>query len=206
MTVVVLISGNGSNLQAMIDAKLPIAAVISNESDAYGLTRAAQAGIPTHIIIHRNHTDRTAFDHALMQCIDSYHPSLIALAGFMRILGTDFVEHYTGRLINIHPSLLPAYKGCNTHQRVLESGETMHGTSVHFVTAELDGGPIIAQSQLAIEPTDTPDSLKARIQQLEHRLYPRVIQLILSGHLLWQQREIKLNGTPLEKNGIMLNL
>lgn len=192
MNIVVLISGNGSNLQAIIDAGIPIAAVISNRSDAFGLTRAKQASLPTYVINHKEHPTREDFDHALIQQIDAFHPDLVVLAGFMRILTSHFVQHYHGRLINIHPSLLPKYKGLHTHQRVLAEKETEHGISVHYVTAELDGGPIIAQAKLTILPDDTEESLAARTHQLEHELYPRVIKDISAKRIqLIQDRVVK---------------
>lgn len=176
MNIVVLISGNGSNLQAIIDAEIPIAAVISNRADAFGLTRAKHAHIPSYVINHKEYPTRDDFDQALIQQIDAFRPDLVVLAGFMRILTPHFVQHYHGRLINIHPSLLPKYKGLDTHQRVLAEKEIEHGISIHYVTAELDGGPIIAQAKLNILPNDTEESLATRIHQLEHELYPRIIK------------------------------
>ncbi|MGD8546480.1 MAG: phosphoribosylglycinamide formyltransferase, partial [Thiohalophilus sp.] len=169
LSVVVLISGSGTNLQAMIDqihsTDIParIVAVISNRADAYGLKRAEQASIPAEILSHRDFATREDYDHALQQLIDRYQPGLIVLAGFMRILSDDFVRHYQGRMINIHPSLLPRYKGLNTHQRVLDAGDDLHGCSVHYVTPELDGGPVILQAAVPIEDDDTPESLAQRV-------------------------------------------
>lgn len=180
MKIVVLISGSGTNLQAIIDANLnniTIAAVISNEPNAYGLERARNASIPTHIVNHRDFASRDTFDEMLRQQIDAYQPDLIVLSGFMRRLGSDFVNHYRGKIINIHPSLLPKYPGLHTHRKALKNGDKEHGTSIHFVTSELDAGPLIAQEKLKIHPHDTEDSLKSRIQALEHQLYPTVLKL-----------------------------
>ena len=181
LPVVVMISGNGSNLQAVIDAihngtiAAEIKLVISNQADAFGLERARKAGIPTLVIDQKDHENRRSFDSTMMRYIDHYPGALVVLAGFMRILSDEFVEHYSGRMLNIHPSLLPKYKGLNTHARVLEDGGTEHGASVHFVTPTLDDGPVIAQAKIAIRPNDTPDSLKSRVHQIEHVIYPTVI-------------------------------
>lgn len=185
--IVVLISGHGSTLQSFIDAiaqdtlHVDIAAVISNHADAYGLERAKLANIPTHVIAHTDFATRSAFDEALQQQIDYYHPDLVVLAGFMRILSPAFVQHFAGRLINIHPSLLPNYRGTHTYERALAAKEKFHGTTVHFVTDELDGGPIIAQASLPILPDDTPETLKARTQEIEQRLYPEVIEKLVKS-------------------------
>ncbi len=182
LSVVVLISGNGSNLQALIDAASQddyparIAAVISNRNDAYGLQRAQDAGIAQKVLPHREYEGREAYDQALMALIDSFDPGLVVLAGFMRILSAGFVEHYSGRLLNIHPSLLPKYKGLHTHQRVLDGGETEHGASVHFVTLELDGGPLILQSPVPVLADDTAETLAARVLKQEHIIYPQAVK------------------------------
>jgi len=191
--IVVLISGSGSNLQALIDAThsngsndaidANIVAVISNKAKAYGLQRAANAGIPTHVIKHRAFADRESFDQALQEQIDAYQPDLVVLAGFMRILTEGFTRHYLGRMLNIHPSLLPLYKGINTHQRVLDDGCAEHGVSVHFVTPELDGGPAIMQVKIAVQADDTADTLATRIHTKEHVLYPRVVRQFAAGKL-----------------------
>lgn len=187
--LVVLISGNGSNLQAIIDSinhdKLPakIMAVISNKSDAYGLLRAEKAAIPHHVLTPVAFSDRQQYDQALKKQIDQYQPDLVILAGFMRILSADFVASYTGRLMNIHPSLLPKYKGLNTHQRVLESSEKVHGCSVHFVTATLDDGPIILQSSVPVIEGDTVDSLAKRVHAQEHLIYPQAIRLFAENKI-----------------------
>ena len=204
--VVVLISGNGSNLQAIIDAGIPITAVISNHNDAFGLTRAKQAQIPTAIVNHKDYASRDDFDLELIKQIDVFHPDLVVLAGFMRILTPYFVTHYYGKLINIHPSLLPKYKGLHTHQRVLTNKETEHGISVHFVTEHLDGGPVIAQAKLDVSPEDTEYSLEMRIHQLEHQLYPWVIKKISTQHITLIQDHVYFYGQILDSSGIILNL
>lgn len=187
--IVVLISGNGTNLQAIIDfirqqhSDININAVISNKGTAFGLQRAKNAGLATEILDAKLYANRPVYDHALAELIDKYRPKLVVLAGFMRILSIDFVTHFRQRLINIHPSLLPKYKGLNTHQRVLDAGDIVHGCSVHLVNEELDGGKIIAQAQCTVDSNDSVASLKAKIQQLEHRLYPQVIQRFAIGEL-----------------------
>ena len=189
--LVVLISGSGSNLQAIIDARLPvrIRAVISNRADAYGLQRAAQAGIPGEVLDHREFTDRAAFDAALRQRIDHYQPDLVVLAGFMRILTDELVEHYRGRMINIHPSLLPKYRGTNTHARAIEAGDKEAGCSVHWVTPELDAGPVILQARVPIHPGDSAGTLAARVLEQEQRIYPEAIRRIASGEIRSGQGE-----------------
>jgi len=189
LSVVVLISGNGSNLQALIDAagqdEYParITAVISNCGDAYGLQRAQDAGIAQRVLSHQEYDDRDAYDQALMTLIDSFDPGLVVLAGFMRILTADFVEHYSGRLLNIHPSLLPKYKGLHTHQRVLDAGEIEHGASVHFVTLELDGGPLALQSPVPVLAGDTAEALATRVLEQEHIIYPQAVKWFAEGRL-----------------------
>ncbi|GAM62013.1 phosphoribosylglycinamide formyltransferase [Vibrio ishigakensis] len=190
--IVVLISGNGSNLQAIIDACAKgeidgqVSAVISNRADAYGLERAKQATISSHTLSHKDYSDRESFDAEVMKIIDTYQPDLIVLAGYMRILSEGFVNRYLGKMINIHPSLLPKYPGLNTHQRAIDAGDSEHGSSVHFVTPELDSGPIIEQIKVAIEPQESAESLMAKVQKAEHQLYPKVVQDILSGRVTWQ--------------------
>lgn len=202
--LIVLISGNGSNLQAIINAihqdKLgaTISAVISDRPGAFGLTRAAKAQIPTHIIDYTQFSDRTAFDKALMQQIDAYQPDLIVLAGFMRILTADFVQHYLGKMINIHPSLLPKYQGLYTHRRVLEAGDVEHGASVHYVTPELDSGPIILQARVPVLPSDTTESLQQRVHQVEHQIYPAAIQLIASGQVTFRNNQVYYQDNPIQ--------
>jgi len=202
ITVVVLISGNGSNLQAMIDAvknglAINIAAVISNQPDAYGLQRASDAGIPAHVIDHRQFDSRDDFDTALQEQIDTYQPNLIVLAGFMRRLGSEFVAHYPGRMINIHPSLLPKYPGLDTHKRALEAGDRQHGASIHFVTDNLDAGPIIDQATLDIKADDTEETLKSRVQALEHQLYPEVLGWFAENRITLKSGQVYLDSKPI---------
>lgn len=206
--VLVLISGNGSNLQAMIDATddadcaYRVVGVVSNRADAYGLQRARKAGIPVEVVDHTQYNSRESFDQALMQCIDQYQPDLLVLAGFMRILTPGFVQHYHGRILNIHPSLLPDYRGTNTHQRVLDAGESEHGVSVHFVTEELDGGPVIRQAVVPIEAGDTPDSLAQKVAAREHRIYPEVVRWFAEGRLEMRAGSACLDGTALPAQGL----
>jgi phosphoribosylglycinamide formyltransferase-1 len=182
LPVVILISGRGSNLQSIIDAiaggQLPVAirAVISNRPDAGGLQRAAQAGIPTAVIDHALYPDRAAFDVALLECIERFQPALVVLAGFMRILTAAFVSHYRGRMLNIHPSLLPDFPGLHTHRRVLEAGCKQHGASIHFVTEAVDGGPVVLQARVPVFRHDTVSTLAARVLAQEHRIYPIAIR------------------------------
>lgn len=203
--IVILISGNGSNLQAFIEAQKSadfcgtIAAVISNKADAYGIQRAKDADIPTAIIDHTAYSSREVFDQALLAEIEKYSPSLVILAGFMRILTPQFVTNFTGRLLNIHPSLLPKYPGLHTHRRALENNDEYHGTSVHFVTEELDGGPVIAQSQTKILAEDNEDSLLKRVQSLEHNLYPVTAKLLLDNDVTWKNGEVYFQNKELEQ-------
>lgn len=183
--IVILISGRGSNMQALLNAKLScrFVAVISNRADAPGLAIAKHHGIPTSVISHKDFAERADFDATLAACIDSYQPDLIVLAGFMRILSPKFVRHYRGRLINIHPSLLPAYSGLNTHARALKDGVRIHGCTVHFVTSDLDHGPIIIQAAVPVLPSDTVATLSARVLQQEHRIYAQAVHWFCSGYL-----------------------
>ena len=180
-SLVVLISGSGSNLQAIIDKcadkriNASICRVISNKADVKGLTRAEAAGITTDVIDHTQYADRDTFDAALIEVIDQCKPDLVVLAGFMRILTEGFVTHFKGRLINIHPSLLPKYQGLNTHQRAIDAGDSEAGASVHFVTEELDGGPVIAQAKVSVEANDTAETLAKRVLTVEHDIFPAVI-------------------------------
>ncbi len=205
LPIVVLISGGGSNLQAIIDAveqqHLPveIRAVISNCADAYGLQRARNHGIETRVIDHREFADRERFDKALQQAIDSYAPGLVVLAGFMRILTSGFVAHYQGRLFNIHPSLLPDYRGLHTHRRALEANDTRHGASVHFVTGELDGGPVVIQAEVPVLPDDDPEILAARVLVQEHKIYPQAIRWFAEGRLRLDNEKPYLDGKLLER-------
>lgn len=188
--LVILISGNGSNLQAIIDAinqqqlTAKIRAVISNRADAYGLERAKKYNIPTHVLLNSAYNDKHNYDAALKKIIDEYQPALIILAGFMRILTPEFVNHFQGKIVNIHPSLLPKYPGLHTHEKAIQAGDKEHGVTVHWVTESLDAGPIIAQVKIAVDPSDTPETLKAKIHREEHKLYPQVIQLIAEGKLV----------------------
>ncbi len=203
--LVVLISGNGSNLQAIIDAiaagELPaeIRAVISNNPDAYGLERARRVGIPAEVVDHRDYPDRESYDRALQAVIDRHAPDLVVLAGFMRILTPAFVEHYAGRMLNIHPSLLPRYQGLDTHRRVLEAGDAIHGVSVHFVTPELDSGPIVLQAEVPVEPGDTEADLARKVHAEEHVIYPRVIRWFAEGRLRLDGDRVLLDGRPLSE-------
>ncbi|MTB65984.1 phosphoribosylglycinamide formyltransferase [Providencia sp. wls1943] len=205
--IVVLISGSGSNLQSIIDACQrheidgQIVAVISNKSDAYGLVRAQEAGIPALCVSSKAFTDRQAYDAVLLDTIEQYQPDLVVLAGFMRILTPEFVKHFTGKMLNIHPSLLPKYPGLHTHRRALENGDSEHGTSVHFVTEELDGGPIILQGYVPILPQDTEDDLVERVKLQEHLIYPQVIAWFVSGRLIMQDGKALLDGQPLSVTG-----
>ncbi len=205
LPVVVLISGRGSNLQSILDAaacgELPIEirAVISNRPGAFGLERAKQAGVSTATVDHTLFPDRHAFETALRKTIDSYRPELVVLAGFMRVLTPEFVNHYRGRMMNIHPSLLPAFPGLHTHQRALEAGIKEHGASVHFVTDEVDGGPLILQVRVPVHPDDTPDTLAARVLEQEHRIYPLAIRWFAEGRLGMKDDRAFMDGRMLEK-------
>ena len=198
--LVVLISGRGSNLKAIIDAigrrELPaeVCAVITNRPDAPGLAHARAAGIRVETIDHCAYADRESFDAALSACIDRYRPDLVVLAGFMRVLTKSFIEHYAGRLMNIHPSLLPAFPGLKTHERALAAGVEVHGATVHFVGTEVDAGPIICQARVPVMAGDTPTSLAQRVLEQEHRLYPRVIKWFAEGRLALRGQEVLLDG------------
>lgn len=204
LRLVVLISGSGSNLQAIIDGCLDgkldarVAAVISNRPGVRGLERAAKANIPGEVLDHTGFASREAFDEALMATIDRHRPELVILAGFMRILTPGFVRHYAGRMLNIHPSLLPRHQGLHTHRRALEAGEREHGASVHFVTEELDGGPVVLQASVPVLEEDDEERLAARVLAQEHRIYPAVIQWFSEGRLRFdKQNGVMLDGAPL---------
>ncbi len=205
--LVVLISGSGSNLQAFIDAvaggSLPaeIAAVVSNKADAYGLERARKADIATEVIDHKQFDSRERFDAALVDTIEPYQPDLIILAGFMRILTPVFVSQYRGRLLNIHPSLLPKYPGLHTHQRALDAGDTEHGVTVHFVTEELDGGPAIIQTRVPVLPNDDADVLAARVLEQEHKIYPLVALWFAEGRLTLEDNGVVLDSVVVQPEG-----
>ncbi len=207
--VVILISGRGSNLQAILDATragtlpIEIRAVISNNPNAEGLQHARAAGVPTDIVNHRDYSDRTQFDAALRQAIDRHAPRLVVLAGFMRILGTAFIRHYAGRLLNIHPSLLPAFKGMDTHARALAAGARQHGASVHFVTNDLDGGPVIVQAIVPIRAGDTANTLAARVLHEEHRILPLAILWFVEGRLSIRNGQALLDGETRPEQGLL---
>ena len=204
----VLLSGFGSNLQAIIDAiargrlAARIHCVISDRPGAHGLQRARAEGIANRVLRPRDYLDREAFDAALARAIDECEVDLIVLAGFMRVLGADFIERFEGRIINIHPSLLPKYPGLQTHRRVLESGDAEHGASVHFVTRDLDAGPVIIRSALRIEAHDTEDSLRERVHALEHRILPQAIAWYLQGRLSLVDGEVLLDGSRQAAQGL----
>lgn len=209
--VVVLISGSGSNLQALIDSlgddsPVRLCAVVSNRAEAFGLQRAQAAGIATHVVQHKDFADREAFDAALMEIIDTHRPQLVVLAGFMRILTPGFVRHYQGRLLNIHPSLLPKYKGLDTHRRALEAGDREHGCSVHFVTEELDGGPVAIQAAFTIEPDESLGKLTDRVHAAEHIIYPLAVRWFAEGRLRLSEQGAMLDETPLPPTGHLLRI
>jgi phosphoribosylglycinamide formyltransferase-1 len=196
--IVILISGRGSNMEAIVRAaeteKWParIAAVISNKADAKGLAFAQARGIPTAVVPSRDFATRAEFDAALQKVIDGFSPDLVVLAGFMRILTAPFVEHYAGRMLNIHPSLLPLFPGLATHQQALDAGVLEHGATVHFVTPELDHGPAVAQARIPVLPGDTPETLAARLLFQEHLLYPRAIRLVIEGRVSIDNGEVRI--------------
>lgn len=203
LRVVVLISGGGTNLQALIDQAgqqgFDLCGVISNRPGVRGLERAEQAGIPTRVLDHTGFADRAGFDAALGDLIEGFAPGLVVLAGFMRILTGDFVARFSGRMINIHPSLLPAFQGLHTHRRALQAGVSEHGASVHFVTAELDGGPVIAQARVKVEPGDDEARLAARVLAKEHQLLPSVVGWFAAGRLTLRDGRVWLDGRALEQ-------
>jgi phosphoribosylglycinamide formyltransferase-1 len=192
--VVILISGRGSNMQAMLEAGLPVAAVISNRADAAGLKYAAARGIATTVVEHRGYATREAFDAALALAIDAFRPELVVLAGFMRILTEGFVRRYQGRMLNIHPSLLPAFPGLDTHARALAAGVKLHGATVHFVTAELDHGPIVIQAAVPVFAGDVAAALAARVLAEEHRIYPQAARWFLDGKLVIESGVVRVKG------------
>jgi len=198
MIGVVLISGSGSNLQSLIDnaenIDLEISCVISNNPNAYGLERAKNAGIETKILEHTQFTSRVNYDRSLKKIIDEYKPGIIILAGFMRILTADFVNSYLGKIINIHPSLLPKHQGLNTHERAIQAGDKIHGASVHFVTAELDGGPIIAQKAIEIYDNENSESLAKRVLREEHKIYPMVVKWFTEGRVYFKNNKVVLDN------------
>ena len=203
----VLISGNGSNLQAIIDAvqagrlNAQITGVISNRPNAYGLERAREAGIEAVCLDHMEYDDRASYDEALKSQINAFGADCVVLAGFMRILTPEFVDSFTGKLVNIHPSLLPKYKGLNTHQRAIDNGDKEHGVSVHFVTPELDGGPVIIQSRVPVFEEDTPSDLAERVQEQERRIYPLVLSWFSAGRLSMRNNKAVLVEQELPESG-----
>ncbi|WP_315708051.1 phosphoribosylglycinamide formyltransferase [Brenneria uluponensis] len=205
--IVVLISGQGSNLQALINAckngriKGRVAAVFSNNPDAFGLTRAQEAGIDTHVLSPKNFEERAAYDAALADEIEKYTPDLVALAGYMRILSPEFVERFAGKMLNIHPSLLPKYPGLHTHAQALANGDMVHGTSVHFVTDDLDSGPVILQAKVPIFAEDTEQNVLERVQVQEHTIYPLVVNWFLEGRLKMKDGEAWLDSVRIPSNG-----
>ena len=196
----ILVSGSGTNLQAFIDAvaagslDLDLCVVFSNNPNAFGLERAEKAGIPTACIQHGDFPDRESFDRAVIAELDRWNPELLILAGFMRILSPAFVSHYEGKILNIHPALLPKYPGLNTHQRVLDAGDEWHGSTVHFVTEELDGGPRILQGRLPVDPEESPDELQHRVQTIEHKIYPQAAGLVGSGRVVFRNGRAWIDG------------
>jgi phosphoribosylglycinamide formyltransferase-1 len=208
INLVILISGRGSNMEAIVNAAIPgvhIAAVISNRADAAGLAFAQARGIETRVVDHQAFADRLAFDRALQSEIDSLNADLLVLAGFMRILSADFTRHFQGRMLNIHPSLLPAFSGLNTHQRAIDSGCKLSGCTVHFVTAELDHGPIVAQAAIAIAPDDSASSLSERILVLEHQLYPQVIRWFAAGRLKLEHGRVLLQDARVQSEAYLVS-
>ena len=204
-SLVVLISGSGTNLQAIIDAvnngriDAVISAVISNRADAKGLQRARQAQIETVVVDQKEHEDRAAYDRALVSIIDTFAPDLVVLAGFMRILSDEFISHYEHRILNIHPSLLPEFKGLHTHRRALQAAKQVHGASVHFVSNELDSGPIVIQAEVPVLENDTEESLAQRVLQQEHVIYPVAIALFVDGRLETNGNDVLLDGKTLHR-------
>ncbi|CAN7237359.1 phosphoribosylglycinamide formyltransferase [Massilia sp. LjRoot122] len=206
--IVILISGRGSNMEALVRAletegwPARIAAVISNKPEAKGLEFAAARGIPTAVVANKEYASRAEFDAALQETIDRFAPDLVVLAGFMRILTAPFVEHYAGRMLNIHPSLLPLFPGLGTHQQAIDAGEKEHGATVHFVTAELDHGPVVAQARVPVLPDDTEDTLSARVLVEEHKLYPYAVRLFVEDRLSIENGDVRINEAPAETTSI----
>jgi phosphoribosylglycinamide formyltransferase-1 len=204
LPIVILISGRGSNMRAIAEraasGELPVEvrAVISDKAEAAGLATAAAMNIPTRSLSAREFPDRASYDEALAALVRSFDPKLVVLAGFMRILSPGFIAAFADRILNIHPSLLPLYRGLHTHRRALEAGDTLHGCSVHFVTEELDGGPLVIQAQVKVRPGDSESSLSARVQQQEHRIYSQAIEWFARGRLQLREQRVWLDGRPLE--------
>lgn len=205
LSVVILISGTGSNMRTIAEQAvagrlaIEVRAVISDRAEARGLDAAAALGIPCEVVGSREFANREAFDAALAAAVARYQPQMVVLAGFMRILGKSFIERFSGRMLNIHPSLLPKYPGLHTHRRALEAGDVEHGASVHVVTADLDGGPLIMRTRVPVLPNDTEATLAARVLPQEHRLYPEVLSLFASGRLQSEHGKLLLDGRPLRE-------
>lgn len=203
LSAAVLISGSGSNLQAIIDQvqagrlDLDLAVVLSNQPDAYGLERAKKAGIATECIRHQDFAERALYDAALVECLDRYRPDLVILAGFMRILSGTFINHFSGRVLNIHPSLLPRFPGLDTHQRAIDAGDKWHGCTVHFVTEDLDGGPAIIQGRVPVMADDSAEELAARVLEVEHQIYPEAARMFAAGRLEYRDGDAWLDGARL---------
>ncbi len=201
----VLDSGNGTNLQALIDAAqtghlhCDICIVLSNRAQAFALQRAERAGIPSAVVSHRDYATRAEFDQALLEVLQPYAPDLLALAGFMRILGPDFVRHYAGRILNVHPSLLPAFPGLDTHARALQAGVSEHGASIHFVTEELDAGPVVVQGKVAVREDDTDERLAERVHVVEHRIYPAAVAWCAQGRVTYRDHRVWFDGEPMRE-------
>ena len=201
----ILISGSGTNLQAFIDRvatgalDVELSVVLSNRADAFGLERARKSGLPTAGIAHGQFSDRASFDHAMAEKLDEWQPDLLVLAGFMRILGAGFVERYAGKILNIHPALLPAYPGLNTHQRVLDAGDRWHGSTVHFVTEELDGGPRILQGRLPVLAGESAAELEKRVQTIEHQIYPEAAGWVGEGRVEYRDGKTWIDGVSADE-------
>jgi phosphoribosylglycinamide formyltransferase-1 len=204
LRLAILISGRGSNMEAVARAALAgrldasVAVVIADRDEAPGLAVARELGLPTKVVAWKSFADRAAFENALAETIEAHRSEVIVLAGFMRVLSPQFAEKYAGRLINIHPALLPKYRGLHTHARVIEAGDAQHGASVHFATAELDGGPVVLQSRLSVRPNETEADLAARVLATEHRILPKVLDWMASGRLTWRDDRGWLDGKPLD--------
>lgn len=204
-SLIVLISGSGSNLQAIIDAiknnalDAEIKAVIGNQENAIGLQRAEKANISTYLVKHQNFSSRELFDQAMIDIIEPLQADLVVLAGFMRILSNNFIEQYQGRLVNIHPSLLPKYKGLNTHQLAIDNHDTEHGASVHYVNHELDSGPVVLQAVISISDSDSAETLAARVLEQEHKIFPMALQMICNGRLMFTNKQLRLDNKLLKK-------
>lgn len=205
MPVAILISGRGTNMRVIAELAaadalpIDIRVVVSDQAQAAGLASAASMGIETRTLSPRDYPDRAAYDAALVQLLAPYAPQLIVLAGFMRILSATFIDAFAGRILNVHPSLLPKYRGLHTHRRALEAGDAVHGVSIHFVTQELDGGPLVSQALIDVRPDDTPETLSSRVQQQEHRIYPQAIEWFAAGRLRLRDNQVWLDGRPLEQ-------